>query len=331
MDLIHATDEKIEVGEVKDFVKYDAEISLDPTVKKNSFALTMDESVWESSPIREGHFVYIPNSEWGGPIEHVKHSTKTAQITLSGPTWRGMLARKIVEPPTGSAYLTLSAVEANAALQILFGDKFGDFFAISSVETEIAVSGSYRYTQLLTAIGDTFTPAGLALVCGYDNITRNATVAARKIADYSSLVELSQDYGIYLTSNSGGLETYNHVIALGRGELTERQVIHVYRLDDGTITTNNPGNRGRKDLCTTYDYSNAESEEELVKGATKFLSENAPLRSVDMDTAEITLSLELGDKISARDRLTGLVTTATVKNKTLVISDSGEKIETKVG
>lgn len=331
MDLIHATDEKIEVGQVKDFVKYDAEISLEATVKKNSFALTMDESAWEASPIREGHFVYIPNTEWGGPIEHVKHSTKTAQITLSGPTWRGMLARKIIEPPAGSAYLVLSSVEANNAIRSLFGDKFSDFFVISSVDTETTVSGSYRYTQLLTGIIDTLTPSGLALVCGYNNITRSVTAAARKIADYSSLVEFSQDYGIYLTSNSGGLETYNHVIALGRGELTERQVVHVYRLDDGTITTTSPGNRGRKDLCAIYDYSSAESVEELVKGATKFLVENTPLRSVDMDTAEITLDLELGDKISARDRLTGLITTATVKNKTLVISESGEKIETKVG
>lgn len=331
MDLIHADDERTEIGAVTDFIKYDAEISLEPTVDKNSFALTMDESVWSASPIREGHFIYIPFTEWGGPVERVKHSTKTAQITLSGPTWRGMLARKIVEPPPGEAYLLLRQVEANAALRQLLGDKFSDFFVFSDEDTEIAVSGDYRYTQLLTGIYDTFSPSGLSLVCAYDNQIKRATVRARKIDDYSSRVDLSQDYGIYLTSTQGGLEAYNHVIALGKGELTERQVVHLYRLDDGSITTQSPGSRGEKDLCTVYDYSSAESLDELIKGGKKRLEEFAPARSVEMDTAEITLSLELGDKVSARDRLTGLVTTATVKNKVLVSSDSGENIETKVG
>lgn len=331
MDLIHANDEKTEIGVITDFIKYDAEISLEPTVEKNSFALTMDESVWNNSPIRTGHFVYIPFTEWGGPVEKIKHSTKTAQITLSGPTWRGMLARKIIEPPPGEAYLTLRQIEANRAIQQLVGDKFGDFFVFSNENTKTAVSGEYRYTQLLTGIYDTFSSSGLSIVCAYDNERKKATIRARKISDYSSRVDLSQDYGIYLTSTQGGLETYNHIIALGKGELTERQVVHLYRLDDGTITTQSPGSRGEKDLCTVYDYSSVESLDELIKGGKKRLEELAPARSVEMDTAEITLSLELGDKVSARDRLTGLVTSAIVKNKVLVSSASGENIETKVG
>lgn len=331
MDLIHANGEKTEIGFVDDFVKFDAEISAEATVEKNRFDLTMDESVWAREPIECGHYLYVPGTEWGGPVEKIKHSTKTGQIVLSGPTWRGMLARKIVEPPSGASYLVLNHVEANAALLNLIGDKFGDFFEIDSATTGITISGEFRYAVLLAAIEAAFGASALAIACAYDNVARKARIGARQIEDYSSLVDLSQDYGIYLTSQEGGLESYNHAIALGRGELTDREVIHVYRLDNGTITTTDPGNRGERDLCTIYDYPNAESSEELLKGAKKLLRESVPARSVEMDTSETGLSLELGDKVSARDRLTGLVTVATVKGKTLVVTATEDKIQTKVG
>lgn len=331
MDLIHATDEKREIGFIDDFIKFDAEIATKAEIQNNQFVLTMDEDVWSKSEIRKGHFVYIPYTEWGGPVEYVKHSTKTAQVTMKGPTWRGMLIRKIVEPPPDEAYFVLSNVEANAAIQQLVGDMFGDFFVISEEDTEINVSGSWRYGVLLNAITEALTASGLSLFCGYDNTLRKATLEARKITDYSSRVDLSQDYGIHLTSEQGGIESYNHIIALGRGELTEREVVHLYRLNDGTITTVSPGNRGVQDRCTTFDYPNAESTEELVKDATKRLKEYVEAQTVQMDTSETGLSLELGDKVSARDRLTGLVTVAPIQRKILVITSENEKIETKVG
>jgi hypothetical protein len=331
MDLIHANAEKTEIGFIDDFIKFDAEITRTADIKDNQFVLTLDENVWGDSPILKGHFVYIPFTEWGGPVEHIKHSTKSAQITLTGPTWRGMLTRKIIEPPAGEAYRTISNMEASAALRLVIGDMFGDYFRISDMNTEIAVSGSWRYTNLLSGIMDMFARSGLALSCAYDNTICKAILQARKITDYSRYVDLSQDYGIHLTSQQGGLEAFNHIIALGRGELTDREVIHLYRLDDGTITQTPPGNRGEKDLCTTYDYSSAESTEELIKGAAKRLEECVPVGSVEMDTSATDKPLELGDRVSARDRLTGFVTTATVQRKILVKTANGETIETKVG
>ena len=43
------------------------------------------------------------------------------------------------------------------------------------------------------------------------------------------------------------------------------------------------------------------------------------------------VSLELGDLVSGRDRVTGLVTTKAISNVILTITASGEKLETKVG
>lgn len=331
MDLIYADENKEEIGFISDFVKLDAEIDLDADIGKNRFDLTMDESVWEKSPIRIGHYLYVPQTEWGGPVELIKHITKSGQIILSGPTWRGMVTRKVIEPPAGQTHMDISGMEANVMLQHLISDQFGDLISISEENSDRQVSGRYRYTVLLEGIETALQAAGMALSCAYDNIARRVIMSARIINDHSSLVDLSQDYGIYLTSREGGIEAYNHVIALGRGEMLEREILHLYRLDNGEITTESPGHLGARDIVRVYDYSNAESSEELFRGAKKLLEESAPLRTVEMDTAETDLTLSLGDKVSARDRLTGLVTVATVRNQTLVITATGEKIETKVG
>lgn len=82
---------------------------------------------------------------------------------------------------------------------------------------------------------------------------------------------------------------------------------------------------------TTFDYPNAESRDELVKSAKKQLEALAPMRSIEMDTSEMGVPLELGDLVSGRDRVTGLVTTKAISNVILTITASGEKLETKVG
>lgn len=127
------------------------------------------------------------------------------------------------------------------------------------------VSGEFRFQTLLDAIVSSFSDARLEISCIYDNIQKKVRVFPRKVSDYSSLVDLSQDYGVHMTTKLGGVSTYNHIIALGRGELTEREVVHLYRLENGTITETSPGNLGLADRVTTFDYPNAESRDELVK------------------------------------------------------------------
>ena len=323
MDIIHADAERHEIGFIQDFTKFDAEISQTPTLDRNQFVLTMDEDDYLESGITDGAFVYIPFSEFGGQVDEIKHASKQGQVTISGATWRGLLCRKIVEPTTGAAYLTINKTEPNKALQTLIGDRFGDFFDVGGEEIKGAVvSGEFRFQTLLDAIVSSFSDAHLEISCIYDNIQKKVRVFPRKVSDYSSLVDLSQDYGV---------STYNHIIALGRGELTEREVVHLYRLENGTITETSPGNLGLADRVTTFDYPNAESRDELVKSAKKQLEALAPMRSIEMDTSEMGVPLELGDLVSGRDRVTGLVTTKAISNVILTITASGEKLETKVG
>lgn len=221
MDIIHADAERHEIGFIQDFTKFDAEISQTPTLDRNQFVLTMDEDDYLESGITDGAFVYIPFSEFGGQVDEIKHASKQGQVTISGATWRGLLCRKIVEPTTGAAYLTINKTEPNKALQTLIGDRFGDFFDVGGEEIKGAVvSGEFRFQTLLDAIVSSFSDAHLEISCIYDNIQKKVRVFPRKVSDYSSLVDLSQDYGVHMTTKLGGVSTYNHIIALGRGELT---------------------------------------------------------------------------------------------------------------
>ena len=130
MDIIRADADRHEIGFIQDFTKFDAEISQTPTLDRNQFVLTMDEDDYLESGITDGAFVYIPFSEFGGQVDEIKHASKQGQVTISGATWRGLLCRKIVEPPKGAAYLTIGKTEPNKALKTLIGDRFGDFFDV---------------------------------------------------------------------------------------------------------------------------------------------------------------------------------------------------------
>ena len=332
MDLIHANSARAELGYIDRFIKYDACISTHAEIDDNSFALTLADADWEADPIQIGDYIYIPGTEWGGRVEYIKHSTKSTEITVSGPVWRGMLCRKVISPPTGEAYFVVTDMEGNTVLRTVIDTSFLDFFVISEVNTGVTLSAQWRYAVMLDGLQSAFSAAGLALNFSYSQRLKRPIISARVVNDYSQSVDISQDYGVYITTKQGGIEAYNHIIALGKGELTERTVIELFRLDNGTITEESPGNRGANDLVDILNYPNAETADELRKSAVSRLKESVPDNSVELDVSDLDLAVSLGDIVGARDRLTGLVATATVTDMILTITpENGEKIDVKVG
>lgn len=333
MDLIHADANFVEIGYITEMDKYDAEISqeLNAAIENNSFALVISDDAWNKSPIHEGHYIYIPGTEWGGEVELVRHSTASGQVTLSGVTWRGMIFRKVIEPPAGQNYKRITNTEANQAIASIIGTSLG--FVVSDADSGITiVSRDFRYTNMLTGIEKMLTDNGAALDIVFDQPTKSVVLSARAILDYSERIDLSQDYGVDMITTLGGYDRYNHIIALGAGELEDRDILHVYRLDDGTITTVAPDWVDTvKDQARTYDYNNPENVEELLKGATELLTGYAPLRTVEMDPNVSGLTLNLGDKVAARDRLIGMQGIVTVIGKILIMDSTGIRVETRVG
>jgi hypothetical protein len=332
LDLIHANEARNDIGFVKFIERLDAEISQsqEAGLDENSFEVVVDDDTWANDPILEGHFLYVPGTEIGGPVEELKHSTASGLVTLSGPTWRGMLMRKVIVPPSGSAYLTISNMEANAAISAIIGAQFGDIIGVSAEDTNVTVSGQFRFDIMLFGIEKMLAASGLALAIEYNQTARKAILCARPVVDYSDVIDLSQDYGVNMTSHQGRIDGYNHIIGLGAGELLDRDIVHRYRLADGTITSTPPAWAGTEaDKVLLYDYSNAESVEKLAASAEEKLMEYAPQKSIEMDPAGIDLLL--GDIVGARDRLTGLQAEATVIVKIYKLDSNGLEIQTKVG
>ena len=332
MDIIHADKNLAELGYIIEIDGFDAEISqeIDAEIERNSFALTLADTVWSAQPVEIGHYIYSPGTEFGGMVEQIQHSTARQQVTVSGVTWRGMLYRKIIVPTTD--YLTITATEANAAINTIVGTQLGTLFSVSTAASGITVtSKKFRYTNMLSGIEDMLDEGGAALEVAFDQSTKSVTLSARAVVDYSDRIDLSQDYGVDMVTTEGGFDRYNHIIALGAGELADRDIVHVYRLADGSMTTVAPAWAGTvDDYVTTYDYNNPETMAILQKGAEKRAAEYAPLNQVEIDPAVDGLDLKLGDIVGARDRLTGMAGTAVIVGRILTMNAGGIKLETRV-
>ena len=325
MELIHAKANIEEIQSLTEFDQYEAVSGLGFKYADNDFELQVEEAVWEKKPIIKGHYLYEVGTEWGGMVENVNHVGTTVKV--GGPTWRGMLARKIISPPAGQAYKAITAMEANQAIAALVGSSLGPLFAVSTADSGMTVSGSFRYTNLLAAIHSMLQQYGARLEIIFDG-TR-VVLSAVSSVDYTD-TELSQEYNAPLESSVAHGQAYNHVIALGRGELIDRQVIELWRLDDGTITST-PQPIGPKDKQFVLDYPNAESFEELTNNATAKLIENAPEESIEINLDEIETDFKLGDVVGGMDKVTGLKISKPITQKILKIDKNGRKINYKAG
>ena len=325
MELIHAKANIEEIQSLTEFDQYEAVSGLGFKYADNDFELQVEEAVWEKYPMIKGHYLYEVGTEWGGIVEDVNHVGTTVKV--GGPTWRGMLARKIISPPAGQAYKAITAMEANQAIAALVGTSLGPLFAVSTADSGMTVSGSFRYTNLLAAIHSMLQQYGARLEIIFDGT--QVVLSAVSSVDYTD-TELSQEYEAPLESSVAYGEAYNHVIALGRGELTEREVVELWRLDDGTITTTTQP-AGANDKQFVLDYPNAESLEELTSSATDKLIESSPIESIGINLDEIEIDFKLGDVVGGRDKVTGLTISKPITKKILKIDKNGRKINYKAG
>ena len=78
MDLIYATDEKIDIGVMQDFT-FDLAFGSD----ENDFELTTDIN---NHVCRAGYFIYIENTEYGGIINRIKVQTDSNTLIYKGRT-----------------------------------------------------------------------------------------------------------------------------------------------------------------------------------------------------------------------------------------------------
>lgn len=323
MDLVHADGNFTELG-VVDFVRYDGVLSLEPGVQGNDWEVEIPAEDFSRYGFALGHYLYFPGSEFGGRLETIKRISKTHTVKLSGVTWRGMLSRRVIMPAAGQSHLDMSETDIYPAMREMVAG-FGGLFAAPAGNAGLLCGQKFRYQNVLEGILDMLDPLGLRLVLTLDPDSRRVLLSTAAVADHSEEIEFSGDYDFSYTSTLGEA-TYNHVIALGRGEQENRLVRNVWLLPDGSMTTdaNAAGIPSGAEVRTlVYDYSSAEDEKELVKGAKKQLKEHGAQNGIEISFDSGDFDLPLGDKVGLRDRVLGLTDARTVTGKLLTVSGDG--------
>lgn len=306
--------------------------------KTNDFELTFSASDWGSDFLAQAdHWYAYGYAEIGGRILSIQSSTATKQVKLTGPTWRGMMEKKIIEPDAGMDYKIVSG-DANDILREIIGQRFGSFFQVPSTKSGITIK-SYqfkRYCTLLDGLVEMLYTQNAKLEIQYtpghydSGVYTAGCVYVRTvpIIDYSDTIEYSQDGKIDFTAKDYRAGV-NHLICLGTGELAERQVIHLYADTSGTISKTQTI-FGVDEVAAVYDYSSAESLEELEKGGIQRLRELSNYKSLKIGLNEI--EAQIGDIVGGEEQITGIAMKTQITNIIVKIDTKGKlTITHKVG
>ena len=329
MDFYITDKDRYDMMPLSDKCSFDFEIG-----SENDFEIRIPVSLYDSEIYEKGHYIYCDGTEYGGRIEGIKSDTSDGIVKVYGETFRGMLKDKVVEPPTGEAYLYISGDLTNC-LKALLGGQYTDVFKVSDALTGVSVSNYKvnRYDYILNAMESLLESKGYRLDISVVNEEAQFFVElSAKPNEVDD--EISQDYDLNFSIDKKILK-YNYMIALGGGQLEKRTVLYLHQKEDGTIEQVSSIPNGDDIRVYKYDYSSSEStgsETELLDGAAKKFDE---INESDSQTMTISdgsqIELELGSVISGRDYITGITIQEPVTKKILKIKNGIAAVFFKIG
>lgn len=320
MDLIYTNANREDVGVL---LAYGFDLSFG--AEENDFEMILSTDV----PMLEyGAFVYIEGTEYGGIVDGIKTTTNGSTMTYIGRTWHGLLNSKVISPDSGANYYTVSG-DANTILaKLLARLTLTGLFTASEEASGINISNYqfHRYCKGYDGIRDMLADNGAKLKITWEN--RAVKLSAVPIADYT---ESPIDGDIASLTVEHHPKTVNHLICLGSGDLSAREVLHLYVDQFGRIGTTQYYT-GLDEYTDTFDYSNAESSADLRKSGINRLKE---LRGID--TADISIYesndivYDIGDIVGAKEQRTGISVAAEVTQKIVKITNGAIRTDYKTG
>ena len=317
MDLIFTNAKRVDQGVLSAYA-----FDLSFGVSENDFEVTIGTN---ETKLEDGSFLYMEGTEYGGIVDGLKASTHSETTTHKGRTWHGILNSKVIQPDTGKSHLVVSG-DANEVLSFLIARVgLSALFVASEELSGIHISGYKfnRYCKCYDGIRAMLAEAGAKLKISWQN--RVVVLSAEPIVDYS---DYPVDGDIATLSVERYAKKVNHLICLGKGELTAREVVHLYVDQFGRI-----GNvqyyTGLDEIVETYDNSNSD---DLREDGIKKMTE---LRSIDKSEIALPetegLSYDIGDIVGATEHKSGINVSATVTQKIVKINNGVVSTEYKTG
>lgn len=307
-----------ELGAVKD-----ANLMVDLNGNRN-FSLQIARSYWRPE-LTFSSLIYILGTEYGGIIGEVLTDTTLDYVELKGLSWRGRLAKKIIEPPAGSDYKVVSG-ELHTVMKSLIEPKFDGLFVVSQEDTGITVENYQfdRYCTLLDGLNKMLKSKWHRLQLSFrreQNEPGYLYIEAVPITDYSNRIELSRDCKLNYTMDDKR-DGVNHLIVTGKGELQDRNILHLYVQENGEIGTEQYYT-GIREITEVYENTSTETEE-LMSAAEDRLRSLAGKKTFKMDVAKLGMDVDIGDIVGGRDYLTGMYMAKQVENIVYEITNDVE-------
>ena len=109
--------------------------------------------------------------------------------------------------------------------------------------------------------------------------------------------------------------------------MTDRLVVHLYTDADGNIGRTQAF-FGMDERVAVYDYGNAETEAELIKGGTERLESLKDYKEMTMEVADV--AADIGDIVGGREYTTGFLIRREITQKIIKIERGRIKTQYKV-
>ena len=308
MDLIYMNDIKEDVG-----VLPDAVLDLAFGDDENDFECVIDQN---SHCCKEDFFLYIEGTEYGGIIDNI--GSDADEITYHGRTWHGILNSKVLEPDANANYLVLSG-EANSVIATLI-ERMGLSYLFKASEDDSGITISNyqmnRYIKGYDGIRKMLKSARAKLKIVFEN--GFVVLSAKPFIDYSKDEQYDKDQIVFKAAKKGN--PLNHVICLGKGNLSEREVIHVYADENGNISENQVLT-GLAEVTDIYENSSAENSEELRQGGIDMITAAWNSDELEFDFNADEETYDIGDFVGAFENITGINVRTEITKKIVTIAN----------
>lgn len=318
MDLILATSD----GREERVLTEDIDIDIGKT---NDFVMYATYGTWQGD-IQQDKMIYIPGTEYGGIIKCIKSATNTGKIDVKGYTWRGYLAHRFIIPPAGSDYYIASG-DANSIINALVD--IPNFVVSNTSSIYISNYQFERYVSVDEGLNAMLASVGYRLDIRYIQTQTGGYVLLQALpaVNYGDTIEYSQDSPIDFSTNDDQMGV-NHLICLGKGELRDRLVVHLFADRDGNISEVQ-SIFGIDEIVETYESSGSEREN-LIESGVKKLQELMNKKTFTAAVNEIDKELYLGDTVSGVDYITANAVTRPIKEKIVKIKNGRMGIDYKI-
>ena len=270
-----------------------------------------------------GSMIYAEGSDLGGIVTGYKSDVGAEAFSIVGHTWTGVLNRHVIGPDYGQAYLTLTGDVTECVAQLIARAGMGDLFVVNPSQVGVRVTHTFtgsqsatqqdtgRYMGCWAAVWQLLLETGCKTRFAWSDKLKRVVIDVTKRKDYTD--NESQMVGVAMVGITTQRVT-NHLICLGKGELANREIVHLYADIQGNVSKSQTI-YGINEIAETYNQSSAETAE-LIKNGTKHLKDLwKKSQQVTIKSNSTAQPFDLGDVIGGVDARSHVTAQAVVTKK----------------